>query len=379
MNKILLLLSTCVILNSCSSKKETKAVSSPVENTGTHIVLTEAQIKNAGIETGRPQIRSMHTTLKVNGLIDVPPQNMITISFPTGGFVKSTKLLPGMRIKKGQVLAVMQDQSIIQLQEDYLKAQSRFVLLQKEFDRQKLLNTTKATSDKAFEQTVNDFQTVKITVSALREKLSLIGIKAGALTENSISRSVNLYAPINGFVSAVYVNIGKYVNPTDVLFAIVNTNDLHLALTIFEKDIPLIVPGQIVHSYLTGDTGKIFNAEVILVSKTLDSNRSALVHCHFTGGEPALLPGMFLNADIEIKNSSVISVPEEAVVKSGDKDYIFVEHQNKSFELIPVTSSNTENGYIAIASKNIDLLKQVVIIKNAYAALMKMKNTGEEE
>ena len=379
MNKILLSLITGLMINGCSSGKEIKEEPPQGNNTVNHITFTDAQIKNAGIETGKPQLRTMHSVLKVNGLIDVPPQNMITISFPSGGFVKSTKLLPGMRVKKGQVLAVMQDQLIIQLQEDYLKARSRMDLLQKEFGRQQLLNATKATSDKAFEQTANDFETVKITLNALKEKLLLIGINAGKLTGTSISGSVNLYAPINGFVSAVYVNTGKYVNPTDVLFNLVNTNDLHLALTIFEKDIPSIVPGQIVHTYLTSDTTKIFNAKIMLVSKMLDSNRSAVVHCHFVGGEPALLPGMFMNANIEISNAAVISVPDEAVVRSGDKEYVFVERNNKTFELLPVSTSYSENGYIAIASNNIDLLNQVMIIKNSYAALMKMKNTGEEE
>jgi cobalt-zinc-cadmium efflux system membrane fusion protein len=378
MNKQLVLI-TFIFICSCSSKTEVRPATIESENTSTEITLTDAQIKNAGIETGKPQMRSIHSILKVNGLIDVPPQNMVTISFPSGGYIKSTKLLPGMHIRKGQVLAVMQDPSIIQLQEDYLMAQSKFVLLQKEFDRQKLLNITKATSDKVFEQTSNDFQIIKISLSALKEKLLMIGIQPAGLSVNSISRSVNIYCPITGFVSAVRVNIGKYVNPTDVLFDLVNTNDLHLALTVFEKDIPSIYPGQTVRTYLTGDTSKIYEAKVMLVSKTLDSNRSALVHCHFIGAEPKLLPGMFMNADIEIKSSSVISVPEEAVVRSGDKDYIFIEHKNKQFALTPVSTIISENGYIAINSGNIDLLNQVIITKNSYSALMKMKNTGDAE
>jgi cobalt-zinc-cadmium efflux system membrane fusion protein len=62
----------------------------------------------------------------VNGKIDVPPQNMVSISVPLGGYLKSTKLLEGMHISKGEVIAIMEDQQYIQLQQDYLTAKAHF-------------------------------------------------------------------------------------------------------------------------------------------------------------------------------------------------------------------------------------------------------------
>ena len=367
------------VMCSCSSKKATdpKSVTLPVS--ANRISLTEPQIKNAGIETGKPEMRIMHRVLKVNGVVDVPPQGAITISFPLGGYVKSTDLLPGMPVKKGQVLAVIEDQSIIQLQQDFLVAKSKLIYYQKELNRQQLLNATKASSDKIFEQVTNDFQSVSISVKALKEKLLLIGMNPDKLSENSISRSVNLYSPINGFVSKVLVNIGKYVNPTDVLFNLVNTSDLHLALTVFEKDVPFVHAGQLVRAYLTSDSSTLYKGQVMLVSRTLDSNRSTMVHCHFSIGEPNLLPGMFMNAEIETTSDSVLAVPDDALVHSENKDYLFVWTENKSFELVPVTVGITENNYTAVSSNSLQLIHQVIIIKNAYWALMKMKNTGEEQ
>jgi cobalt-zinc-cadmium efflux system membrane fusion protein len=384
MNKIIMLLLLSAIY-SCSGKPDAKkdeSSASPAttaSKSGNMVYLSDAQIKNAGIETGHPEMRTMRSILKVTGLIDVPPQNMVTVSFPSGGYLKSTGLLPGMKIRKGQVLAVMQDPSFVQMQEDYLMAQAKAGFLQKEYERQKLLNESKATSDKVYQQTESDYLQARITMKALSAKLRLIGINPSTLNENSIRRTVNIYSPISGFVSDVKVSIGKYVNPTDVLFELVNTNDLHLALTVFEKDLVSIHPGQIIKAYLTSDTTKSYNAEVMLVSKTLDSNRSALVHCHFLGALPKLLPGMFMNAEIQISNTSTVAVPEDAVVRSGDKDYIFIERKPKQFEFTPVSTAITEKGFIAINTGTTDLLDKVIIKKNAYAALMKMKNTGEEE
>jgi len=72
----------------------------------------------------------------------------------------------------------------------------------------------------------------------------LININPRNLTENSISRSITLTAPFNGFVSKVNVNIGKYVNPTDVLFELVDPSEILLNLMVFEKDLTKLAIGQ---------------------------------------------------------------------------------------------------------------------------------------
>ncbi len=92
-------------LYGCSGKQKAGEDSAPAKDTATTketnmVSLTAAQMKNAGIETGKPEMKTMQTILKVNGLIDVPPQNMVTISFPSGGYLKTTDLLPGMQVKK---------------------------------------------------------------------------------------------------------------------------------------------------------------------------------------------------------------------------------------------------------------------------------------
>src|SRR4051794_28263232 len=137
MNKIIMLLLLTGIY-SCSGKQDAKkdgAASEPTttpKSSDNMVYLSDTQIKNAGIETGNPEMRTMQSILKVNGFIDVPLQNMVTVSFPSGGYLKSTNMLPGMKISKGQVLAVMQDPSFVQMQEDYLMAQGKAGFLQKE-------------------------------------------------------------------------------------------------------------------------------------------------------------------------------------------------------------------------------------------------------
>jgi cobalt-zinc-cadmium efflux system membrane fusion protein len=206
---------------SCGSKNETPASadSTHVENS---VTLSAAQLKNSGIVLGKIEQKSISSVLKVNGRIDVPPQNIISVSVPMGGYLKYTKLLPGMHLSKGEVIAIMEDQQYIQLQQDYLTAKARLIFTANEYNRQKELNQSKASSDKVFQQTEVDYTTEKINVKSLAERLKLIGINPNKLDENTISKSINIYSPIDGYVSKVNVNIGKFTQPSEVLFELIN-------------------------------------------------------------------------------------------------------------------------------------------------------------
>ena len=98
------------------------------------------------------QEMELSSTIKLNGKIDVPPQNMISVSVPMGGYLKSTKLLPGMHVRKGEILAILEDPQYIQLQQDYLLAKSKLHFAELELARQQELNKSQASSDKVTQQ-----------------------------------------------------------------------------------------------------------------------------------------------------------------------------------------------------------------------------------
>lgn len=380
MHSSLRLVGSCclsVLLISCSSKSETnfKADSVSVENS---ISLTVEQFKNAGISIGKIEQKSISSILKVNGRIDVPPQNMISVSVPMGGYLRYTKLLPGMHVNKGEVIAVMEDQQYIQLQQDFLLAKARLNFTASEYQRQKELNQSKATSDKVFQQTESDYTTEKINVKSLSERLKLIGINPDQLDENSISKSINIHSPIAGYVSHVNVNIGKYTQPSEVLFELINPEDIHLAITLFEKDLSKISIGQKVVAYTNGQPDKKYECEIILIGQNLSADRSTEVHCHFEKYDKSLVPGMYMNAEIELRNNKVYAVPEEAIVRFENNQYVFISHDDNTYSLSEVKTGDSENGFTQIIGGEI-LVNKNVVIKGAYTLLMSLKNKAEEE
>jgi cobalt-zinc-cadmium efflux system membrane fusion protein len=366
-----------LLLLGCQSKKEDTATETKSVNESI-VSLTEAQLKNANLLVGTLEKKSLSSILKVNGKIDVPPQNMVFISMPLGGYLKTTQLLPGMHINKGEVIATMEDQQYVQLQQDYLTTKSRLYFAEKEYNRQKELNQSQASSDKVYQQADADYKTLRITLSALGEKLKLINVNPATLSEKNISKSVNIYAPITGFVSKVNVNIGKYVNPADVLFELINPSDIHLNLKIFEKDITKLSIGQKVIAYTNNQPENKHDCEIILISKDLSVDEHAAdVHCHFENYDKLLLPGMYMNADIEVKSNNAVALPEDAVVTYEGKEYVFVQLDQMHYQLLEVTTGTSENGYIEIQNGD-DLKTKKVVTKGAYTLLMKLKNKSDE-
>jgi cobalt-zinc-cadmium efflux system membrane fusion protein len=368
----LLFLASCGAPKTEEKKAETQAEITAVQ-------LSPLQIKNAAIVCGMAESKSVSSIVKLNGVIEVPPQNMVSVSFPLGGYLKSTKLLPGLHVNKGEVLAVLEDAQFIQLQQDYLMAKSKLEFIEAEYNRQKELNASKATSDKVYQQAKAEVENQRILLRSLSEKLMLISINPNTLSANSISRSVNLYSPINGFVSQVNVNIGKYTSPTDVLFELVNPEDIHLNLMVFEKDVAKLSIGQKVMAFTNDKPDEMHEAEIILISKNLNENRAAEVHCHFEEYDKTLLPGMYMNAEVEVKSQNTLTVPNDAVLRWQNKYYVFSDKGNGNFELCKVKLGVSENGFQEItAEENVDLKTQKLVLKNAYSILMQMKNSSEE-
>lgn len=362
--------------NNSSKQEETKTTST--DSAANVVTLTDAQLQNAQLQTGTLQQKQLSSVIKVNGSIDVPPQNMVSVSVPLGGYLKSTQLLPGMHINKGEAIAVMEDLQYIQLQQDYLTTKAQLQYDEADYKRQKELNESKAASDKNYQQAQLKYNNSKATMNALEQKLRLININPDRLAADNISKTINVYSPINGFVSKVDMNIGRYANPTDVLFELVNPSDIHLNLIVYEKDVDKLSIGQHVYAYTNNDTGKKYNCEIILISKDISPERTVEVHCHFENFDNNLLPGTYMNADIEEKNATVQALPEEAIVNFEAKDYVFVVTGKNTYQLTPATTGIKENGFIEITNTN-DLNDKQIVTKGAYTLLMKLKNTGEEE
>ncbi|NTE01145.1 efflux RND transporter periplasmic adaptor subunit [Agrobacterium tumefaciens] len=367
-----------VLMAACGSanKDDEKAgkEQAPIVNAD-EVHLTTAQVKNAGIESGKLEDKKMHNTINVNGVADAPPENTHSVSVPLGGYIKKMMIIPGMLVKKGTILATVEDQQYIQLQQDYLTSKNKLKFAITDYNRQKGLNQTKATSDKIFQQTESEMNNQKVLMKSFAEKLRLIGINPLTLNEDNISRNIKVYAPISGYVTKVNVNAGKYVNAADILFELISPGALHANLTVFEGDAANLKVGQEIVCTTSANPEKKYSAKIHLITPSIEGDRTMSVHCDIQNADSKLLPGAFLNASIAVSNAVVTAAPEDAIVKWENKYYIFEDLGSHRYKMLPVETGASFNGFTEIRTKS---KPANIVIKNAYAILMKMKNSGEE-
>lgn len=378
-NKIFLI-GIMLLALSCREKKAEQPATDNDKKVSNAVILTAGQLKTAAITTGKIEKKTLSGTLKVNGKLDVPPQNLVSVAAPFGGFLKSTEMLQGMPVKKGEVIAIMQNPDYIQLQQDYLDNKSQLEFLEAEYHRQEELANENVNAKKSLQQARASYESKVATVSGLRSKLKILNIDFSALEHGEITSTINLYSPISGFVTEVNFNVGSFVNPTDVLFKIVDASHVHAELTVFEKDIIKIRKGQKVRFTLAGDT-KERTATVYLIGREILPDRTVRIHSHLDEEDTNLLPGMYLTALIELESNPVDALPDKAIVEYGGRNYIFIATSEHEFKLMEVKIGQRELGYSeVILPESIDRSTANIVIDGAYSLLSKLKNTdGEEE
>lgn len=375
--KKLIILTLSIFLFSCSKKQETQEEQFETNTAKDQITLNDSQIKSAGIEIGTLGNEEISEKITLNGMVDVPPQNLASVSAPSGGYVKYTKFMPGMHVNKGETLAILEDPQIVQLQQDYLLAKSNLSYARKDYTRQNDLNKSKAASDKVTQQAQTEAQNQNILMRGMAEKLRAMGINPENLNAGNIRRSISVSSPVSGYISNVNVKIGQYVSPTDKLFDVVNTDDVHLALTVFEKDLNRISVGQRVFAYTNQNPEKKYAANIILIGKDFQPDKSVVIHCYFIDYDKNLIPGTYMNAEVETNSETGNTVPDDAIVTWEGKQYIFQEVKPKTYKMVEIKIGNSENGRTEIFNIDQNLKNKKFVTKGAYQLLMGLKNVEE--
>ncbi len=383
---ILVSLILVVLIVSCNGAHNPKSEPKEAEVLPEDIVeLRDDQIKLANIETGVIETRSMSGSLKVSGTVTVAPQNLATVCMPMGGFIKNTTLMPGIGVKKGETLAILENQQFVEIQQGYLEARNKLDYAEAEFNRHTELYKEDVYSQKNVQQVTAEYKTLKAQVKGLEQKLALIGIDPLKLNEDNISSSVTLVSPISGYVKTVNVNIGKFVAPSDILFEIVNSDKLYLELVLFDKDADKVSAGQNILFFINNEKEQ-HEAVIYQTGKSISADKTYKVYASVPGVCKNVLPGMYVNAVIQTTSSKVTALPSDAVVTFDEKQYIFIVDKTKiennnpftEYRMIVVQKGVTEGGFTeVILPADFNIIAAKVVLKGAYNLLSAKKNAGE--
>jgi cobalt-zinc-cadmium efflux system membrane fusion protein len=381
--------------------------------------LSQEQIKAVGITLGTIENKNLTATIKANGALRVPNNNKANATSLYGGVIKTLKVQLGDYVRKGQVIATIENPQFIQLQEEYLAIDSRITLAEQEAQRQKELHDGNAGALKNLQSANSELTSVRARKASLSKQIQLMGINPGGITASNLKAALVVTSPVSGTVSNEFAKIGSYVDVSSPVVAIVDNSLLHLDLQVFERDLPHVKVGQVVNFTLTNNPAVGYTAKVFNIGSSFENeSKTVAVHCTVTGNKAGLIDGMNITGMISVNDISLPAVPNEAIVEADGKYYLFVhtdkeleaghaaehghkeieyhghnqekeyqhkagenhdhadENKNMNFEKIEIAKGVSELGYTVITPVATIPANAKIVTKGAFFINAKLSNTG---
>lgn len=389
------------VVETAAGKTEQKA-ENPAEAPQTIASLTEEQMKAVGITLGTIEMKELTSTVKANGLLRVPNNNKARITSLYGGIIKTLNVQVGSFVNKGQVIATIANPEFIQLQEDYLTTNSRITFAEQEYRRQRELFNNDAGAKKNLQSSDSELKTLRTRKASLLRQLQMMGISPGSVNNTNMRSGLVITAPISGTISSIAAQIGSYVDVSAPVAEIIDNQSIHLDLQVFEKDLPKMRVGQIVHFKLTNNPETEYDAKVYSIGSSFENDSKTIsVHCNVTGNKTGLIDGMNITGIVSLDYSTTPAIPNEAIVEADGKFYVFVETDKKpeedhaegeakaekpkkniktvNFEKIEVVKGSSDMGYTAITPVSEIAADAKIVVKSAFFVNAKLTNGGEHD
>ncbi|NJL74243.1 MAG: efflux RND transporter periplasmic adaptor subunit [Saprospiraceae bacterium] len=237
----------------------------------------------------------------------------------------------------------------------------------KQLQRQELLNTQAATSQKSLDEAQGQLALLNASYLGLKKELQLSGFQLEMLEKSAQFQSeLPIFAPATGYISHVAVNKGQMVHPNDEILEILNTEHLHVELKIFPIDALQVKVNQRVTFKAVGHD-KTYEAFVWKINPDIDPNSNTRnVHCHLKLETESreLLPGAVVQAKLYLPPHDEVGLPLEATVKTGDTYFAFVL-QAQGLEQVPLQDPIVDGDFIRFSNVK-DFQAQQVVVKGAY-------------
>lgn len=424
--KIISLLFISLFAINCGKKEEPKDEVETEQTEENHeeapqtiAELTEEQMKSVGVTLGTVEMKELTSTIKANGLLRVPNNKKAIVTSLYGGVIQTIKVQIGDFVREGQVLATISNPEYIQVQEQYLTVNSRISFAKQEFRRQKELFDNDAGAKKNLQSADSELKSLRTQRASLQRQLQLMGISPGQVSNGNLRSGLVITSPISGTISNINAQIGSYVDVSSPVMDIIDNNSIHLDLQVFEKDLPKMKVGQIVHFKLTNNPETEYDAKIYSIGSSFENESKTIsVHANVTGNRIGLIDGMNITGIVSLDKSTTSAIPDEAIVEADGKYYVFVQTNKKAehalekgdddhghghdegeaehghtsekeagnhakeqskkmnFEKIEIVKGSSDMGYTAITPVSEIGLDAKIVVKGAFFVNAKLSNSG---
>jgi len=354
---------------SCQGNKEESTQGNTPKSTSSGersqlVTLTKAQKKEVGIETGKLKETEITSELSCNGKIEVSPNYIATIIPPVKGFIKELYYKEGDYVEKGTKLARLSHPEYLRIQENYLAVKSQAEYYEQEYKRQGELAVEKAASLKKMQKAKANYHETNARLQSLKELLGLLNIPLNKVENGSFSSNVYLHAPVSGYITDLYSNVGKIADENNPVYEIMNMNHIRLHLNIYEKDIAGVETGQKVTFTLAKNPQENYTTRINYIGNKINPEKQTFSVYSNLKSNSAFRHGLYVNAKVIQASEKSHVLPNEAIVRIEGVPHVFVAHP-KGYAPQKVQTGKRNETYTLIKNFK-ELTDKKIVTKGAY-------------
>jgi Cu(I)/Ag(I) efflux system membrane fusion protein len=293
------------------------------DDDGSSVKITPGKVQRLGVKTEAAMRRSVSVPVRAPGTIQLDERRIAVISLRSEAFIDTVEnVTTGTMVREGQPLMRLFSPLIAAAASDYA--------------------------------TLLGLKSDAKTLRGAKQRLLNLAAPPSLFDEIERTREVPLTftwtAPRNGIVLERSVVPGMRVMPGDVLFRIADHTSVWAMADVAERDLGAVAAGQPVTVRARSYPDKTFTGKVALVYPHLNpSTRTVRVRIELPNRDMLLLPDMYVQMEIETGNSKpVLTVPDDAVIDSGDRRLVIIDKGEGRFEPRPVEVGRRGAGYVEI-------------------------------
>jgi membrane fusion protein, heavy metal efflux system len=334
-----------------------QAAATPVNAIIDPLAITPDTAMLSRIKVGPVQEQTVAESLRVAGRLETNLYTTAKIGAPITGRISKISVRFGDQVKVGQVLAEISSPELAQAQLNYLKAHAQSQLTARAVERAQLLLSADVIGTAELQRRQSEQQVAGAEKRAASDQLKALGISPQKISQlqetGQIQSSATISASSPGTLIDMKVSQGQVVNPTDVLFVVSDLSELWGLAELPEQDSQFVMKGQQVTVQIPALAEQSITGTVAYVSDVVNpETRTVRVGVSLRNTEKKLKPSMLMTMIIEGKATPKLVVPQSAVVRENNADYVFLKQSDSSFKLVQIELGAETAGQRPIVSSN---------------------------
>lgn len=315
--------------------------------------MDEAKVKAAGIEVRTAGPASIRSILQLQGEIQFN-QDRVAHVVPrlAGVVVKASKNL-GDQVRKGELLAVLESQTLADLKSEHHATQARLELARGTFEREKRLWEEKISARQDYLASRQALTEAQITHRNAEQKLLALGLTHEAVMRSSGADGLTRYeirAPLDGVVTEKHLAVGEAVKEDASIFTIADLSTVWAEMTIYPKDLAAVKLGQKVMVRVSALNAQAEGRVSYVGSLIGEQTRSAKARVTLPNPDRSWRPGLFVTVDLVQDETKVpVAVSVDAIQTYRDWKVVFGRFGDV-FEARPVELGRSDGKTVEIVS-----------------------------